>query len=145
MNLKQKGKQLELYVADRLKEVGLDNRARIDGGSGAGNREKRDISTNVKINCREIGIECKNHKVPHIKDWWKQTEKLDGLGFEPVLIYSLGGERIENCKVVIYFETFLDILKKNNKPTMANPSKELEWDLVNLQNAIKKLRKHFKS
>jgi len=144
MNTRQKGMVLANYVADRLKEAKLDRRARSDGGSGSGNREKRDVATNVLINSRELGIECKNFKVPHIRNWWKQTEKLDGLGFEPVLIYSLGGERIENCKVVIYFETFLDMLKKNNKPTMANPSKELEWDLINLQNAIKRLRKHFK-
>lgn len=144
MNKRQKGMELSNYVADRLREVGLDNRARSDGGSGAGNREKRDVATNVLINNRQLGIECKNCSKATVKSWWKQTEKLDSLGFEPVLIYKLSKERIENCKVVIYFETFLDMLKKNNKPTMANPSKELEWDLVNLQNAIRRVRKHFK-
>ena len=139
---KQKGKALESYTADRIRERGLDSRVIRDGASGAGNREKRDVATSVQINGKELGIECKNHKIPHIKDWWKQTEKLEEYGFEPVLVYKLGGESMEETKVVIRLSTFIDILAKLNKPTITEPNKEFEWDIVGLQNAIKKVRKH---
>lgn len=140
---KQKGKLLEDYIADNIRTKGLDRNSRREGSSGAGNRDKRDIITKVQINGREIGFEVKNHKTPHIKEWWKQTEQLFELGFEPVLAYKLKGESLEETKVVLYLETFLDILAKLNKPTITKPTKELEWDLINLQNAIKKVRKHF--
>ena len=40
MYTKEKGKQLEDYVADQIVAKGIDSRARRDGASGAGTREK---------------------------------------------------------------------------------------------------------
>lgn len=108
---KQKGKELENYIADQIIAKGLDDRSIRDGGSGAGNREKRDINTSAQILGRTIGIEAKNHKTPHIKEWWKQTCELEQLGYEPVLVYKLGGEGLGDAKAVIYLDTLLELLK----------------------------------
>jgi len=107
---KQKGKLLENWVQDEIIKRGLDDRAKRDGASGAGNGEKRDVATSMMVLDRTSGIECKNHKVPHIKDWWTQTQKLEVLGYEPILIYKLFGEGLEASKAVIYTSTLLDLI-----------------------------------
>jgi hypothetical protein len=107
---KQKGKLLENWVQDQIIVRGLDNRAKRDGASGAGNREKRDVDTSMMVLNRTAGIECKNWKLPHIKDWWIQTQKLETLGYEPILIYKLFGESLEASKAVIYTTTLLDLI-----------------------------------
>ena len=73
---RQKGKDLEDFIADKLIEKGLDSKARRDNASGAGTREKGDICTSATLFGRNLGIEAKNHETLHIPDWWKQTEKL---------------------------------------------------------------------
>lgn len=110
---KEKGKQLEQHVCDRMKHFGIDIEAQRDGASGASNRDKRDIQTKATINDRTLGIECKNHAVPHIKDWWEQTDKLSKLGYEPILVYKLKGEGLHESKVVIYLDTFLELLAQS--------------------------------
>ncbi len=113
-NTKTKGKALENYVSDQIIEKGLDDRSIRDGGSGAGNREKRDINTAMIVLDRTAGIEVKNHKVPHIKDWWRQTQKLEQLGYEPMLVYKLGGEGYGDTKVVMYLDTVLELIRGQN-------------------------------
>lgn len=108
---KAKGKKLEDYIADKIVSKGIDGRARRDGASGAGTREKGDIITSATVFGRNLGIEAKNHKTPHIKDWWLQAQKLEVLGREPVLAYKLENEQYEETKVVIYLDTFLDMIK----------------------------------
>jgi len=108
---KQKGKNLENHVADQLRKKDIDQKAYRSHGSGAGNREKADIWTSATIFGRNLGIECKNQKNAHIKDWWKQTEKLCKVSREPVLVYSLQNENLDASKVVIYLDTFLDMVK----------------------------------
>lgn len=108
---KAKGKKLEDYIADKIVSKGIDPRARRDGASGAGTREKGDIITSATVFGRNLGIEAKNHKTPHIKDWWLQAQKLEVLGREPVLAYKLENEQYEETKVVIYLDTFLDMIK----------------------------------
>ena len=106
-----KGKLLENYVADQIKAKGLDNKAYRSHGSGSGNREKGDIWTKVAIFGRNLGIECKNQKTLAIPDWWRQTKKLEVLGREPVLAFKIHNESIGEAKVVIYLDTFLDLVK----------------------------------
>ncbi len=102
---------LSNYVADEIVAKGLDPKARADGASGAGTREKADISTSTLILGKQIGIECKNQKVLHISDWWDQTKKLEVLGQEPVLVYKEFGEPVEAAKAVIYLDTLLELLR----------------------------------
>ena len=114
---KAKGNKLENYIADKLRSKGIDKRANRDGASGAGTREKGDIITSASIFGRNLGIEAKNHKVAHIKDWWEQAQKLEVLGREPILVYKLERETYEETKAVIYLDTLLDMVKAlmNNK------------------------------
>lgn len=112
---KQKGKVLEDYVADQIISKGLDPKARRDGASGASTREKADIITTAQCLGRNLGIEAKNYKIAHVQDWWKQTKKLEVLGREPVLAYKLGQESLTDTKVIIYLDTFLDLLKWQSK------------------------------
>ena len=107
---RQKGKDLEDFIADILISKGLDSKARRDGGSGSGNREKSDISTSAMLFGKNLGIEAKNQETLHIPEWWKQAEKLELLGREPILIYKLPRRTPKVHLVSIYLETFLDIL-----------------------------------
>ena len=108
---KQKGRLLENYLADQLRIKGLDQRARAENSSGAGNREKSDIWTSVKILDQNVGFECKNQKTLAIPDWWRQTKKLESLGREPVLVYKLPYEPLENSLCTIYLDTLLELIK----------------------------------
>jgi hypothetical protein len=142
MRTKEKGKLLENHIADRLVETGLDVRAKRDGASGAGNREKGDISTDVQINGRNLGIECKNHKTIHIPEWWKQTRKLEVLGREPVLAFKLPQEGLEGTLVVIYLETLLELLAGNSgglEPITDKP--EIQWKVKRAKEAMNDLLK----
>jgi len=102
------------YVADQIVEKGLDLKARADSGSGAGNREKADISTSLMIFGRSVGIEAKNQKNISHKESWRQTKKLESLGCEPVLAFKDFGEPLEETKVVIYLDFFLEMIKAIN-------------------------------
>jgi hypothetical protein len=145
----QKGKDLENHVADRIVELGLDQKAHRVSGSGNGNREKADISTSLQILGKNIGIECKNHKTLHIQEWWRQTEKLEVLGREPVLAFKIAGDGLEATNVVIRLETFLALLQQAQvnagealQPTHTpEKERELKWAAQNAKNAISKLEK----
>jgi hypothetical protein len=124
---KQKGKELEDYVADQIVSKGIDQRARRDGASGAGTREKGDIQTSMMILNQNAGIECKNHKTIHIKEWWNQTRKLESLGREPMLIYKIQGQPMEETLVTMYLDTVLDLIKSYQKPKTAPQSTETTY------------------
>lgn len=102
--------QLSNYIADQIVAKGLDPKARADGASGAGTREKADISTSMLVMGKQAGIEAKNQKVLHVSDWWSQTKKLEVLGQEPILVYKEFGEPLEDTKAVVYLDTLLELL-----------------------------------
>lgn len=106
-----KGKLLEDYCADQIVAKGIDPKARRDGGSGSGNREKGDIVTSMMVLGQNAGIECKNHANLAIPDWWRQTKKLEKLGREPILVFKQFGEPMSETKCVIYLDTFLELVK----------------------------------
>lgn len=138
----QKGKDLENYVCEQLQNKGLDFKAYRSKGSGSGTGEKADIWTSLTILGRNAGIECKNHKTPHIKDWWEQTQKLEKLDREPVLIYKLFGESKEDSKAVIYLDTLLELIKVSNsvEPQENKPNNNsLKWLLKSGIEILKKI------
>jgi len=137
----QKGKVLENHIAGQIKLKKLDKNAQRSAGSGSGTREKRDLVTNIQVVGREIGIEAKNQKVAKMKDWWKQTQDLEKLGYEPVLVYKLKGEGLNDSKAVIYLDFLLDLIKKAQEPKINNPDRELEYALKNLLASLKKVIK----
>jgi hypothetical protein len=106
-----KGKILEKYVADQIREKGIDPKAYPSHGSGSSNREKGDIWTSMMILKLNAGIECKNQKVIKIPDWWRQTKKLQDIYREPVLVFKTYGEPLEETKAVIYLDTLLELIK----------------------------------
>lgn len=105
-----KGKLLEEYVAKQIREKGIDPKAVRSHGSGSTNTEKSDIWTSMQILGVNAGIECKNHKVIKLQDWWRQTKKLESLNREPVLVFKIDQEPLEATKVVIYLDTLLELV-----------------------------------
>lgn len=145
---KAKGKLLEDYVADQIVAKGIDPKARRDGASGAGNREKGDISTSMMVLGQNAGIECKNQANLSIPDWWRQTRKLQSLAREPILAFKIYGEPLEETKVVIYLDTFLELVKLSNtekiyEVVVPEDSREKKWAISNAITALKKLEKHY--
>lgn len=148
---RQKGKDLENYVADQIVFKGMDVKARRDGASGAGIREKGDIVTSLVVLGQNAGIECKNHATLHIPEWWKQTKKLETLGREPILAFKMYGEPMDETKVVIYLDTFLELVKKANEADGIlvdqkdegdpNKKRELKWAVANLKAAAGKVER----
>lgn len=108
----KKGKLLEEYVAEQIRESGIDPKAYRSHGSGSTNTEKGDIWTSMMVRGQNVGIECKNQARIDIPGWWRQVKKLESLGREPVLAFKLPHESLDGTKVVIYLETFLELAKK---------------------------------
>ena len=149
MNTRQKGMILSNYIADQIVAKGLDPKARADGGSGAGNREKADICTSVTIFGQNLGIEAKNQKNINHKASWKQVKKLESLGCEPVLAFKDFGEPLAECKVIIYLDTFLELVKasKNGQTSQKMPVSvsERPYNVDNDQRDLKYSLGHLKA
>ena len=108
-----RGKILEKYVADQIRMKGIDERAYPAHGSGNTTREKGDIWTSMMILGQNAGIECKNQKTISVPDWWRQTQKLQSLGREPVLIFKINNAPLGDTLATIYLDTLLDLVKEN--------------------------------
>lgn len=108
---KAKGALLEKYVADQIREKGLDPKAYPAHGSGNTNSEKGDIWTSMMVLGQNAGIECKNQKVIKIPEWWRQTKKLESLSREPILVFKIYGEPMGETKAVVYLDTLLELIK----------------------------------
>lgn len=144
----QKGKILEKYVADQIREKGIDLKAYPSHGSGNGNSEKGDIWTSMMVCGQNAGIECKNHSKLCIQEWWKQTKKLESLRREPILAFKIYGEPLEETKVIIYLDTFLELVKgQGSEPVIvtgeSQHDREKKWAIQALISAAKKLLKIF--
>jgi hypothetical protein len=147
---KAKGKLLEDYVADQIVEKGIDLKAHRDGASGAGNREKGDINTSMMVLGQNAGIECKNQATLHIPDWWKQTKKMQSLAREPILAFKQFGEPLGETKVIIYLDTFLELVKLSNtdkiyEEIVPEDSREKKWAIQNAISVLRKLEKHYEN
>ena len=138
----QKGKDLEIYVAQQIENKGL-GKARRSIGSGSGNREKADIDTDMQILGRNVGFECKNYKTAHVKDWWMQAQKLEALRREPIVAYKLAGEGYPDTKVIIYLDTFLDLCKKAQEPktVLWAENRDSRWKIQRLIKDLKEVEK----
>lgn len=112
----KKGKDLENYVCDQIALKGLDPRARRSYGSGNSNGIKADIDTSLTILGTAAGIECKHQDTISLMEWWRQTTKLESLGYEPILVIKQTGDNYGATKAVIYLDTLLELIKKANTP-----------------------------
>lgn len=145
---KAKGKLLEDYVADQIILKGLDSKAHRDGASGAGNREKGDINTSMMVLGQNAGFECKNQATLHIPEWWKQTKKLESLQREPILAFKQFGEPLTETKVIIYLDTFLELVKLSQGEKIyveveQGDSNTKKWAIQNAISSLKKLLKEY--
>ena len=109
-----KGKALENHVCEQLKLKGIDERAKRSYGSGNSNGEKSDIDTIAKVLGSAIGFECKHMDKINLAKAWRQTSKLIGLGYEPVLVYKQTADNYGDTKVILFLDTFLDMIKELN-------------------------------
>lgn len=151
----QKGKDLENYVASVLRGKGMDLKAIRSHGSGNGNGEKSDLWTSVTCLGQNIGFECKHYTNLDIMEWWRQTKKLEKLSREPVLVFKQTNDTYEDTKVVIYLDTFLELVKASNGAPVASPlssvisesqtSREKRYAVQQAITALKRLDKVLQS
>ena len=140
-----KGNALENYVADRIRDKGIDPKARRSIGSGSGTREKADIDTTMQILGINIGIECKNQSVAKVREWWSQAQELEYVRRVPVVVYKLKGENFEDSKVIISLDTFLDMAKRSQAPMIERrDDSEFRWLLQTMVKTCNKLIKYAK-
>lgn len=148
-NNRAKGDELQEYVAKKIRETGLDLKAKSNPDSGSGTGEKSDIVTDLQICGLNAGIECKNHAKANVKIWWDQTIKLESLGYEPVLAYKLDNEPMEDTKVVLRLDTLLELLQEaqgvtTEKVITIGESREIQYKGDNVIRSIKELVKALK-
>lgn len=146
----QKGKILEAHVANLIRLKGIDPKAYPSHGSGNSNTEKGDIWTSMMVLGQNAGIECKNHKTLAIQEWWRQTKKLESLRREPILVFHVQQEPLEETKVVIYLDTFLELVKNQKKEGdeiiitgESDQERFKKWAIQALITAAKKLLKFY--
>lgn len=138
-----KGKLLEDYVACQIREKGIDPKAIRSHGSGNTNTEKGDIWTSMQILGQNVGIECKNQKTLAIPAWWKQTKKLESLGREPVLIFRLKQEAMEETKVIIYLDTLLELIAQQKDQILLKPEDpKLKYAMQRLKDNLREVIKY---
>lgn len=143
----QKGKLLEDWVASQIRLKGIDPKAYRSHGSGNGTTEKGDIWTSMMVLGQNAGIEVKNHKNLHIKEWWNQTKKLEKLGREPILVYKIQGQSDGDTLCTIYLDTLLELIQdandlftspqKRSKPLETNESTQNDRELTYALNTLK--------
>lgn len=143
----EKGSDLENHVAQQIVAKGIDTRAQRSRGSGNGNREKSDMWTNMQILGRQAGIECKHATVTCLPEWWRQTKKLESLGYEPILVIKQTHETFDGTKVVIYLDTFLDLVKAASGQTpveiVAEDTRERRYAIERAIASMKALLKQY--
>lgn len=108
----QKGKALEDYICEQLKLKGIDPRARRSYGSGNSSGIKADIDTSATILGQAAGFECKHMDKINLPQAWRQTKKLEKLGYEPVLVIKQTADSYGDTKCVIYLDALLELIKK---------------------------------
>jgi hypothetical protein len=100
---KAKGRRLELEVAQRIRQLGLDASAHRQVLSGASEWHKGDIHSSLPFT-----IECKNQEKPHIWEWWEQACRQASFNKPPLLIVSGNNRPI---LAVLRLDELLDKLK----------------------------------
>jgi hypothetical protein len=99
---KEKGRKLELRVAQMIRESGLDKDAMRMPLSGSAFGLETDIKTNLPL-----AIECKNQEKIKLWEFWEQAERGRRAFKYPCLIVS-GNYRPELA--VMKFEDLLNLL-----------------------------------
>lgn len=138
-----KGKRYEKYIAEIIRESGLDPRAGREIGSGSG-RAKGDIRSTIPFL-----IECKNEVgVPkwlldRIDQARAQSRK--GFAFRDRWALVMRDPRTSETQsddyVVIDFGEFLELIKKAAEPQTAAPDRDFKYKVENLRRAANEVIK----
>lgn len=143
-----KGKILEKWVADQIKEKGIDPKAYPSHGSGSTNREKADIWTSMMVLGQNAGIEVKNQQTISIPAWWRQTKQLESLSREPILVFKIPHDPLEGTLAVVYLDTLLELIKLSNTDKVyeeitPEDSREKKYKIQKMIYALKDLEKEY--
>lgn len=98
---KQKGKELEDYVAKQFQRIDKYAYRRADSGSGKSRKE--DVFTVLPF-----FIECKHHKTPSIGAWFRKAELDTPRSKYTILVYK--GDRQRGATVYMKTKVFLSVL-----------------------------------
>ena len=108
--MSQKNNPLELYIVEKLKEIGID--ARVTKGSGCGN-ELLDVSNEIfYVECRQ-DHNSKNFIIRRKEDWLDSIKKLPINSHKELLIVKENG--FGEKMIAIEAEAFFRILGKAYK------------------------------
>lgn len=124
---KQKGKQLEKFVAGRLGKIYKFAYSRADSGSGKYKKEDVTLPDDVPL-----FIECKNHAEMNFSSWWRQTLNGCPASKLPVLVYKLN---YQTPKVALKLNDLLYFLFQT-KISVYNEIITLDW--VDFENILLK-------
>ena len=105
----KKGRELEDFIAERLRLTGLDPRAYRQKGSGSG------IWKGDSWNALDLHIEAKNWAKPAILKWLKQARKDNVSGFPEVIVWHPPGTSLDKSLVIIEWGHFEELLLGNKE------------------------------
>ncbi len=134
---KAKGRDLENFVAQLLRDSGLDQRASRNPGSGSG-KQKGDI-----WNALGLTIECKNtKKAPGKQEFEQVRREALGYGIETI-IWHPPQVSLDESKVIINIHDWIELLKKSKQSIAIGdrPNKQIKLKLEFAKRAIHELIK----
>src|ERR1700739_582644 len=129
---KNKGRRYENHIVQKIKDSGLDPNAGRTPGSGSGNHDKGDIRSTIPYL-----IECKNHAgiSKGILDFVDQAKEAarssrsDRSKWAMVFRDPRTPEVNSEDYVMIEFDEFLQLLKKNKEPLIKSEDKDLAYKI----------------
>ena len=134
----QKGKRLENYVCEVIKEMGFGKAVRTPG-SGSG-KIKGDTFSAI-----DFTIECKNQKQFHWQDIEQAKEEAQQGNYYKdkwaLIIRDPRKPEFESVYAIIDLGQFLELLKKNKEPIVKEMDRETNYIVKNLIIWLKKLEK----
>ena len=140
---KAKGSRFEQFIAEQIRESGLDLNARRQPLSGAG-YDKGDIKTTIPFT-----IECKNCNQVYAMEWIEQSkrEALQG-NVNPdkwaVVFRNPKLAEGQESFVIISLDQFLELLKGKQENLIIEvdaDNRQLKYDLQRLKEALNKVIK----
>lgn len=136
----EKGKRLEKFVIEQIKEMGLGTACRTPG-SGNG-KIKSDIFSSL-----DFSLECKNEKntnfLPNVDQAIGDAIK-GNFHKDKWALITRDPRHAEFNRVYVTIDLweFLELLKKNQEPKVKEPDREMKYKLERLKNAAHDVMKY---
>ena len=139
-NTRQKGRAFVLKILERIKPE-LDTETYEVSGSGAG-LDKGDL----RIPSIDLVGEAKDWKKINMATWVEQSKR-EGLGHSRTAVFwkmPKSPSADPEIRVDISLAYFIELAKRFKEPLIKEPTREFKWDLENLENAIKRVKKRIR-